>query len=89
MLPRSDGKVALEAPDLEVETEWSIDSLPWNLLPVHADGSRHQADKELDMSLLQALETMISLEVPNKRSISGQVAFLYIYMVMAGSQANA
>jgi hypothetical protein len=37
--PRSDNKIALEAPELEgLEVEWDIPELPWNLLPLHTDG---------------------------------------------------
>ena len=87
--PRSDSKIALEAPDLDCEAEWDISALPWNLLPLHPKEGRHAADKELDVVLLQAIESHASAFEGDKRGIAAQCALLYVYMVMAGSQRNA
>lgn len=89
LTPRSDSKVGLEVPNFSLESEWDIASLPWNLLPVHTDGSRRQADKELDTALLQALESVVRGFDEEKRGATAQVTFLYLYMVIAGSQKNA
>ncbi|KAK8845447.1 cystathionine beta-lyase [Kwoniella newhampshirensis] len=88
--PRSDERVGLEVPDLEVELEWEISKLPWNLLPVHSHGQKRLADKELDPPLLQAIEGLVNTHVEvGKTGIGSCVAFLYVYMVMAGSEENA
>ncbi|WWD22393.1 cystathionine beta-lyase [Kwoniella shandongensis] len=88
--PRSDEKVGLEVPDLDVELEWKISKLPWNLLPVHSQGQKRVADKELDPPLLQAIEGLVNTHVEvGKTGIGSAIAFLYLYMVMAGSESNA
>ena len=88
--PRNDNKIALEAPELDdLEIEWDISKLPWNLLPLHADGSRRSADKELDPPLLQAIEVHTRGAEGDNRGLGAQVAFLYLYMVIAGSERNA
>ena len=87
--PRSDDKVALEIPNLDLEAEWDISSLPWNLLPLHAEEDRHQADKELDPPLLAAIEDVVKSEGSTANGIGSQVAFLYLYMLMAGRDYNA
>ncbi|ORX34655.1 cystathionine beta-lyase [Kockovaella imperatae] len=87
--PRSDSKVALEVPDLNVEAEWDISALPWNLLPVHIDGSRRVADKELDPPLLAAIESLITSNDVANPAIGSQLAFLYLYMVISAKESNA
>ncbi|WVQ80370.1 cystathionine beta-lyase [Cryptococcus sp. DSM 104549] len=88
--PRSDGKVGLEVPDVGVELEWEISKLPWGLLPVHSKSERHVADKELDPALLEAVEGAVNTHVEvGKTGIGACVAFLYLYMVSAGAEANA
>jgi hypothetical protein len=85
--PRSDDKIALEVPNLDFEAEWDISRLPWGLLPVGSDGANREADKELDPPLLTAIEGLVP--AAGKTGVGAAVAFLYLYMVMAGSQANA
>ncbi|AAW46333.1 hypothetical protein CNBK1800 [Cryptococcus deneoformans B-3501A] len=88
--PRRDGKVGLEVPNIGVELEWEISKLPWNLLPVHANGGRHVADKELDTALLQAVEGAVNTHVEvGKTGIGACVAFLYLYMMISGEETNA
>lgn len=87
--PRSDGKVGLEVPNLELEAEWDITALPWNLLPVGSDGEKREADKELDPPLLQAIESVVDAGEVTATRRGAQVAFLYLYMVVAGSETNA
>ena len=87
---RSDNKVALEAPNLNADIEWDISSLPWNLLPVATPGGpKKVADKELDSALLQAIESVVGEQEVGKKGLAASVAFLYLYMVMAGSNSNA
>ena len=87
--PRADGKIALETPSLDVDAEWDIAGLPWNLLPVHTDGSRRVADTELDTALLQALEAAAYEHEADKRTLGAKIAFLYLYMVITGSPSHA
>ncbi len=72
-----------------LEIEWDINELPWNLLPFQTDGSRRAADKELDPPLLQAIETHTRGAEGDRRGLGAQVAFLYLYMMIAGSPSNA
>ena len=67
------------------EGEWSIDLLPWNLLPMTAGSSRHQADKELDMPLLAAIENLVAPQGSGRTGVNAALAYLYLYMIMAGS----
>lgn len=88
--PRRDGKIGLEVPNIGVELEWEISKLPWNLLPVHANGERHVADQELDTALLQAVEGAVNTHVEvGKTGIGACVAFLYLYMMISGEETNA
>lgn len=86
--PRSDGKVGLEAPDLALDAEWDIASLPWNLLPLSARENGHRADKDLEAPLISAIEDIVHLAAGptgEKRAIGAGVSWLYLYMAMAGS----
>ncbi|WWC66872.1 cystathionine beta-lyase [Kwoniella pini CBS 10737] len=88
--PRSDGKVALEIPNVGVEAEWEISKLPWGLLPVHSQTQRHIADKDLDPALLEAIEKLVHEHVElGKTGINSCIAYLYLYMVMAGAESEA
>lgn len=88
--PRCDRKVGLEVPNIGVELEWEISKLPWNLLPVHSNGERHVADKELDTALLEAVEGAVNAHVEvGKTSVGACAAFLYLYMMIAGEESNA
>ncbi|KGB77266.1 cystathionine beta-lyase [Cryptococcus deuterogattii R265] len=88
--PRRDRKVGLEVPNIGVELEWEISKLPWNLLPVHSNGERHVADKELDTALLEAVEGAVNAHVEvGKTGVGACVAFLYLYMMIAGEESNA
>ncbi|WVQ76274.1 cystathionine beta-lyase [Cryptococcus sp. DSM 104548] len=88
--PRSDGKVALDVPNIGVELEWDIHSLPWGLLPVHSRSEKRVADKDLDAALLQAVEGAVNQHVEvGETGIGAAVAFLYLYMVIFGAESNA
>lgn len=91
--PRSTPTVALEVPNLSVDLEWPIPSLPWNLLPLHSTATHsQQADTELDPPLLGAIEALVKDkegEEVSPAAIGSGVAFLYLYMIMAGSASNA
>jgi hypothetical protein len=94
LTPRSDDKVALEVPNLGLEMEWDINSLPWNLLPVRQSGSdgseRRLADKDLDPPLLEAIEESVKAgNVSLKSALGAAVAWLYLYMTIAGSESEA
>lgn len=74
--------------------EWDIDTLPWNLLPISTDQSprpsRHLADKDLDPPLLEALEKLVRhSHTTVKSAVGAAVAWLYLYMTMAGSETEA
>jgi hypothetical protein len=81
--PRADDKVALEVPDIEAEFEWDISSLPWDL--VKAASSK----VELCPELLQAIEPLVNTPGVHKRTVGAAVAFLYLYMLIAGRDLNA
>jgi hypothetical protein len=87
--PRSDDKVALEVPNLSFEGEWEISTLPWNLLPFGSDRAKREAGKELETPLLSAIEEVVTRSETGRTGINAGVAFLYLYMVMAGSEANS
>ncbi|WVN90920.1 cystathionine beta-lyase [Cryptococcus depauperatus CBS 7841] len=87
---RHDNIVGLEAPNIGVELEWDISKLPWNLLPVHSNSDRHVADKELNPALLQVIENIVNLHFEvGKTGMAAAVAFLYLYMMIAGDESNA
>lgn len=83
---RRDGQVAIAAPDLEADHAWNISELPWDLVPAR-NGTAPSA--ELDAALLSALEKIVADAKPTKTGTSASVAFLYVYMEMTGSRANA
>ncbi|WVR03467.1 cystathionine beta-lyase [Kwoniella sp. DSM 27419] len=88
--PRSDDRVTLEVPDIGIELEWETSKLPWGVLPVHSSHERHIADKDLDSALLSAIETLVQRDLEaGKTGIGACVAFLYLYMVTAGSESDA
>lgn len=85
--PRNDGKVAIQAPDLEAECEWDISQLPWDAVPAGAGGSK--APTDLDETLLKRIEDIVAEGHPSSTGFRGSVAWLYMYMIMAGSRENA
>ena len=87
--PRADGKVALEVPDVGAEMEWDIASLPWNLLPLRNQKPKSQVDKDLDPELLRAIEGIADNGHRSKRELGSAVAFLYLYMLIGGSDQNS
>lgn len=81
--------MAIEAPNFDFDAEWDISALPWHLLPFGSDNAQREADKELDPPLLQAIETLVSSDDASKATIGTSVAFLYLFMIMAGHERNA
>ncbi|KAL7418885.1 cystathionine beta-lyase [Cryptotrichosporon argae] len=84
--PRRDDKVGLVAPDLGIDVEYDIEALPWSLLPVSAERAEH-ADKELDPALVAALEAVVT--GTDGKKTAAAVAYLYLYMLLAGSATAA
>jgi hypothetical protein len=87
--PRADGKVGLEVPDVGAEMEWDIASLPWNLMPLRTQKPKTQVDKDLDPELLSAIEKVADNGDRDKRELGSAVAFLYLYMMIGGSDQNS
>lgn len=87
--PRADEIVSLEAPDVGVDREWKIASLPWNLLPLRNQKPKSQVDKELDPELVRALEAIVDDGTREKREVGAAVAFLYLFMLIGGSDKNS
>lgn len=86
--PRQDGKIAITAPDLEAEHAWDISSLPWDQVPPKEEG-QEGPPQALDPVLLAAIEKLVSADRPTKTGFSASVAFLYVYMAMAGTASEA
>jgi hypothetical protein len=82
---------------LEIDAEWSIAALPWSLVPAASSSSSSApyAPKELDATLLAALEKSAaehvngSGEALSKTAQGAAVAWLYLYMIVAGTRENA
>lgn len=83
---RRDSKVAIAAPDLEADHAWEISALPWDLVPAR-EGST--APTALDPTLLASIEALVAMDKPTKTGFSASVAFLYVYMAMTVSAADA
>jgi hypothetical protein len=69
--------------------EWDIASLPWNLLPLRNQKPKTQVDKDLDPELLRAIESVVDNGHRDKRELGSAVAFLYLYMIISGSEQNS
>jgi hypothetical protein len=69
--------------------EWDIASLPWNLLPLKNQKAKTQVDKDLDPELLRAIEAIADDGKRSKRELGSAVAFLYLYMVIGGSDMTS
>ncbi|KAN0062910.1 cystathionine beta-lyase [Thecaphora frezii] len=89
--PREDGKISLNLPDLGVEHVWRIDELPWSSVPasLRPNGSvgRFGSPTALDAGLQAAIEKQVGQVVnESERSHAASVAFLYLYMCIAGQR---
>jgi hypothetical protein len=71
------------------EMEWDIASLPWSLMPLRTQTRRTQVDKDLDPELLSAIEKVADNGDRDKRELGSAVAFLYLYMMIGGSDQNS
>lgn len=84
--PRTDAYVAIAAPDLEADFRWRISELPWSTVPPRTDAL---APKALDPVLLAAIEEVVHRTGFTKTGTSASIAFLYLYMALAGGESNA
>lgn len=80
----SSPSVTLSLPDQAFSHTWSIESLPWSLLPVSTSSTRAtippRDDEFPDQVLLEALdEIVLKTGLPVDRS-AGVKTFLYLYM---------
>ena len=88
--PRADGKITLNLLDLLVEHEWNLKDLPWHLLPlqeVRKEGNSNALAQPdgLDGHLKEAIEKLIGKTAhESHRSHAASVAFVYLYMCIAG-----
>lgn len=72
--PRHDDKISLSLPDLDLEHEWDLDSLPWSSVPPFT----REPETSLDPNLMQAIEGVVrSDKVIN---VHAAQAFLYLYL---------
>ncbi|PWY99299.1 cystathionine beta-l [Testicularia cyperi] len=86
--PRQDGKISLDLPDLGVEHTWNIAELPWSAVPKSLQAGGAVPDS-LDAGLVKAIEKVVGDTVnESERSHAASVAFLVLYMCIAG-QADA
>jgi hypothetical protein len=69
--------------------EWDIASLPWSLMPLRTQKPKTQVDKDLDPELLSAIEKVADNGDRDKRELGSAVAFLYLYMMIGGSDQNS
>lgn len=84
--PRKDGKIGLEVPDIDYEAEWEISKLPWEVVPSF---NRFSIPKDLDQTLLSALENLVKIDGVKPTGASAAVAFLYLYMAISPSSSEA
>jgi hypothetical protein len=65
--------------------EWDVDSLPWDAVTPVAPGEGHP--DELDQRLVHALnqKALNEFTEEQKAARGGSLAFLYLYMILAGS----
>lgn len=86
---RSDSKISISLPDLDVEHSWSLDELPWDSVPKH-QGQGWKASSDLDEDLVKEIEKRVGETVhESERSHAASVAFLYLYLSIAGGKKNA
>lgn len=84
VVPRTDGKVSLAMPDLDVEHTWDIAALPWSDAPAY-DGT---APTSLVEQLVKSVEACVgAVAHESSRSHAASVAFLYL-LVSVGQRAH-
>lgn len=82
--PREDGKISLDLPDLGVIHTWDVAELPWAAVPTSIQGGGAVPDS-LDHGLVSAIEKVVGDTVnESERSHSASIAFLVLYMCIAG-----
>ena len=75
--------------DLDSRHSWDISSLPWDLVPIDdvRDGSDLAKPDGLDQRLKEAIEKIVGQSAAEShRSHAASVAFIYLYMCIAGKQ---
>ena len=58
-------------------------------MPLRTHQSKTQVDKDLDPELLSAIEKVADNGDRDKRELGSAVAFLYLYMMIGGSDQNS
>ena len=58
-------------------------------MPSRSKNSKTQVDKDLDPELLIAIEKVADNGDRDKRELGSAVAFLYLYMLIGGSDQNS
>lgn len=102
---RSDGVITLAIPDVDASFKWNAQDLPWSALPKTLRQSHVEdgtdlpphADESLDVSLRQAVEafversfpTVSSEDIKSRQARGSAIAFLYLYMCIAGPSSGA
>ncbi|CAO1629136.1 unnamed protein product [Parajaminaea phylloscopi] len=79
--PRADGKLHLELPELGVTHDWQVQDLPWDAVSSSVDQSEGQLDARLLRRVIETVELKAS---QGERSHASCVAFIYLYMTLAG-----
>ncbi|KDN37314.1 cystathionine beta-l [Tilletiaria anomala UBC 951] len=89
--PRSDGCISLNLLDLKVEHIWRLNDLPWDLVPTKdvRDGDDLASPDCLDARLKLAIEKLVTQTAKEtQKSYAASVAFIYLYMCIAGREQN-
>lgn len=83
--PRRDGKLSAHFNDIEnFYHEWDIEGLPWDAVTPIRTGEHHP--DALDQKLINAIieGPLGSLDETKKNALAASLAFLYMYMALAG-----
>lgn len=83
--PRRDGKLSVHFNDIEnFYHEWDIEGLPWDAVTPIRTGEHHP--DALDQKLINAIieGPLGSLDETKKNALAASLAFLYMYMALAG-----
>lgn len=78
---RADGNLQLELPEFSVAHDWRVQDLPWDAVSSRDDGGAEELDARL---LRRVIETVEVKAAQKERSHASCVAFLYLYMTLAG-----
>lgn len=75
----------MSLPDLSFSHSWSIDSLPWELLPAVLSIKAPREDSVPDVELLERLTGFVGQSVAAESTKVAVKTFLYLYMQMSRS----